>query len=179
MREISLTARTSFNAAHTEEIPVVLVTITHADLSAPIRLSSDPTERLSIDPLRYGTISRGETYEFVVMSALLPDDKDGAPPQASLVFANIMAGKDGEVELGLAASFAEVARSFQTPASVTIEVVLASSPDDVEWRCTDMRTVSAEYNAERLTVPLSREIATSEPMPSYTMSKQWFPGLYR
>jgi hypothetical protein len=64
-RLVSLNVRVAANAEHASEVPVALVTITHPGLDAPVRLSSDPTSRLSADPLRYGTYHRGDVYEFV------------------------------------------------------------------------------------------------------------------
>ncbi len=52
MAIIPLTVRRAMYAEHSEECEVALVTITHPDLDAPVRVSSDPTERLSVEPLR-------------------------------------------------------------------------------------------------------------------------------
>ena len=57
MRRISLNARMANNAQASAEIPVVLIEMNHPELEKPIRLSTDNTERLSIDPLYYGTRS--------------------------------------------------------------------------------------------------------------------------
>ena len=53
MRRISVNARSAHDAASTDEIEVVLIQIEHPQLAAPVRLSTDPTERISVDPLTY------------------------------------------------------------------------------------------------------------------------------
>jgi hypothetical protein len=86
---VSITARAAFQAAQMDDVAVMLAIISHPTLSAPIFLSSDPTERLSLDPLVYGTRHQGSDYPFVLMSAVLPDDQDKSPPKTTLKFENV------------------------------------------------------------------------------------------
>ena len=51
MRNVSLNFRTEMFRQESGETPVLLLTITHPDLDQPVRLSTDPTQRLSADPL--------------------------------------------------------------------------------------------------------------------------------
>jgi hypothetical protein len=44
------------------EVAIFLRTITHPSLVTPIRLSTDPTARLTTYPLTYGTVSRSTTF---------------------------------------------------------------------------------------------------------------------
>jgi hypothetical protein len=163
----SMSLRRAAFGEQTGEVPVVLATITHPDLVAPVRLSSDPTVRLSVEPLRYGTISNGETYEFVMMSAVLPDQIRGQSPRASLVFENV------------AADSAKILRSITSPARISIDLVLASSPDVVEESDTDLLATRGGYDADRITLDISREPFTAEPWPSGRMTQARFPGLHR
>jgi len=171
MRSVSLNARLAADAQGSAEIEVVLFRITHPDLGAPIRLSTDPTERLSIDPLRYGTRSSwltedGSPYLFVLVSALVPDDKADAPATARLSFANV----DN--------SIAALLRGFTTPAVVDMAVVLAASPDLVEFEQRGLDLVSAEGADDLVTLSLSRDRLTAEPWPSGKMTRSRFPGLW-
>lgn len=165
-RELSLNARTSFNAEVTEDVWAVLATIEHPQLVTPLRISSDPTVRLSEDPLRYGTRSRGEVYEFVMMSVGLPDDQQGRASAASLVLANV------------AEDMAKVVRSVTSPGAARLELIWASEPDAIEetW---ELVIVKARYDAERVTLELSREPVVNEPYPSQRMTRDRFPGLFR
>lgn len=165
MAVIPLTVRSAMYAEHSEEVEVALVTITHDDLAAPVRVSSDPTSRLSTEPLRYGTESRGEEYYFVLMSAIVPDDRKGTPPRVALVFENIEA------------NFIETAQSFTTPATASIELVLASAPDTVIQAYRGLRIVRCSFDEASATFDLSREPFVSEPFGA-RQTKNFFSGLH-
>lgn len=165
-RTVSLAMRQAMNAEETGEVPIVLLTITHDDLLQPIRLSSDPTTRFSTDPVMYGTVSRGQQYLFVPFSAVLPDDKEEAAPQARIVIDNI----DREM--------IAILRSTSTPAAVTLDIVLASSPDAVEVSYTGFDLVAAEYDAENITITLQMDAFVTEPFPCDSMNPSNLPGLF-
>lgn len=167
MRSLSLTARQALYAEETDEVGVVLVTITHPDLPEVIRLSSDPTERLTTEPLTYGTRSQGQTYQFVLMSALVPSDPQDGHGKASLVFENVDA------------DMAAVIRSILTPATVDMFVVLASAPDDIEAEYLGLYGVKGSYTDETVTLDISREPMTSKGFPSGRMTRARCPGLFR
>lgn len=167
MPTISLTMRTAMQAERTEEIAVALVTITHPDLDEPVLLSSDPTERLSSDPLIYGTVSRGQRYPFVLVSVVIPDERKGSPPSSQIVLENV------------ASDMVALIRSISTPGQVKIEVVRASEPDQVERTFDGLDIVKASYSAENVTLDVSRELFANEPWPSQRMTRQRFPGLHK
>lgn len=167
-RLVSLNARAAANAEQTDQIPVMLSTIRHPSLSAPVYLSSDPTERISADPLMYGTRHMGVVYAFVLMGAVLPDDQDKSPPKTTLVFENV----DRDM--------AKAMRSI-TPgsyASVDLTIVLAGDPDVIEAQYTNLRGVRGSYDANQVSLDISREPFTSEPMPAGRMTASRFPGLH-
>jgi hypothetical protein len=166
MRTVSLTMRAAMNAQETGEIPVVLLTITHPDLATPIRLSSDPTTRITTDPLVYGTVSRGQSFQFLPFSVVLPDDKDEAPPSAHLVVDNI----DREL--------IALIRSTSSPATVAMEMVLASAPDSVEILFPELDLVSAEYDQVAVNIGLAIDALLTEPYPAGAMNPSGFPGLF-
>jgi hypothetical protein len=162
---IPLTTRRAMHSEQTGEVEVMLVTVTHPNLDAPVRVSSDPTQRLSVDPLRYGTISNGVEYPFVLMSAILPDDTKGSPPRTALVFDNI----DSDM--------VALARSFINPATADIDVVLASAPDFVTQRYAGLKITRSNYDETSVTFDLSREHLTFEPFGA-RQTKVFFPGLH-
>lgn len=165
MPYIPLSARRTMFEERTPELEVLLVTITHPDLDEPIRLSSDPTERLSTDPLVYGTTSNALEYLFVLMGAVLPDDRKGSPPKTSLTFDNIDS------------TYVELARSFTSPAYVDLKVVFASAPDLVTQHYAGLRMTRVSFDESSLTFDVSRELFLSEPFGA-PQSKQFFPGLH-
>lgn len=165
MPYLSLTSRATMHAPFTDETQILLVTITHADLADPIRLSSDPTERITTDPLVYGTVSNGETYLFVIMGAMVPDDQKGVPPRTTLTFDNV------------AAETVALARSFLTPATVDLSVVFASGPDLIVQQFTGLQTTKVNYDESSITFEISREPFFKEPYGS-RQTKSYFPGLH-
>lgn len=173
MRRVSLNARRMQDAASTDEIYVVLFEISHPDLPAPIRLSTDNADRIQIDPVIYGTRSswRGanpltQPYLWIIASAVLPGDLDDAPAAAMVALENL----DQEM--------VRLVRSFTSPATVAMAVVLASSPDEVEAEWSDLLIVSADIDAGEILLSISREEIEREYFPSGRMTRDRFPGLH-
>ena len=173
MRRLSLNARLAQDAPASDEIHAVLMEISHPSLSAPIRLSTDNSERISDEPLVYGTRSRwrganpqAEPFLWIVASAVIPSDLEDAPAAATIVVEN------------LDSKMAELLRSFIDAASLSMAVVLASSPDLVEAEWTGLQLVTAEITAGEITLQFSREEIELEPFPMGRLSRERFPGLH-
>lgn len=174
MRRVSLNARTAMDAATTDEVEVALITIEHPDLPAPIRLSTDPTERLSTDPLLYGTRSTWmganpitEPFLFVMASTDIPGDLEDAPASATIVLDNV--AKDTTALM----------RSFIDRPTVHLAVVLASSPDLIEVEYRGMVMVGAEGNAGEISISVTRAPIEDETVPMDRFTKDRFPGLFQ
>ena len=167
MPQLSLSFRSAFNAETTDDEPIVLVELT-PDGGDTEYLSSHPTERLSSDPLRYGTISNEQEYQFVLMSMAWPDDQEGNPPKTALVFENVTE------------DMAAVARGVTpgTQADVVMKLVLSSDPDEVEETYA-MKATGATYNAQQVSLEVSREPIEMEPWPAQRMTKERYPGQFR
>lgn len=171
-RVLSLNARTALDDANSDEIEIALIRISHPDLAEPVRLSSDPTERLSVEPLSYGTRSTwrtedGSPFLFILMSTLLPGDQEDAPQSATLVLDAVDA------------DMARVLRMTTTRATVDMAVVLASSPNLVEAEWLGLKLMGAEGDASQIMLEISREPIDGEPWPAARMTRQRFPGLHR
>lgn len=174
MRRLSLNARLARDAVVSAEIEVVLLHIDHPELDEPIRLSTDNTERLSLEPLVYGTRSgwRGadpdsQPFLWIVADAMLPSDLEDQPAQASIVLMN------------LDSRMIELLRSFRDPATVHMAVVLAATPDLVEAEFADLQLTSFDADAGEISLSLSREEIEREMFPGARMSRARFPGLHR
>ncbi|MCW5697379.1 MAG: DUF1833 family protein [Bauldia sp.] len=171
-RTLSSAFLEAISAEETGKVVVFLVTITHEDLGTPLRFSSDPTQRLldgdsqELDPVQYGTISRGQTYIFIPMRPVLSDDSEDTPPTARLVIDNV----DREMVALL--------RSTSEQADVKIELVFADSPDTVEVTIPAMNLFNAEYDALEITLLLGIDSMASEPFPAGTFGPGAFPGLH-
>ena len=91
-RVLSLNAARQVDALASDQVAVFLVIIEHIDLAEPLRISSDNKDRLSTEPLTYGTLSTygsvdgsAKPFYFVGMKVLPPDDEEDAEPTATLV----------------------------------------------------------------------------------------------
>jgi hypothetical protein len=172
-RRLSITGRRHDADPQSDEVAVVLMHISHPDFATPYRFSSDPTERLSIEPLLYGTRSRwrdsdpaSAPFLFAAMSFQLPGDQDGAPAETRMTLHLY----DAET--------VEVLRSVSTPARVDMAVVMASSPDLPEYEHLGHLLYSAGYD-DVVTLTSSREMIEEEGVSKDRYDKDRFPGLHR
>jgi len=172
-RRLSLNARLAQDAEASAEIEVVLILIEHPDLDAPIRLSTDNRDRISDDPLIYGTRSNWagadpatEPYLWIVASAILPGEAEDAPAAAQIALENL----DSEM--------VELVRSFTDPAAISLAVVMADTPDVVEGEWTSLQLVSADIDAGQIVLSISRDEVEQEAFPPGRMTRLNFPGLH-
>ncbi|RWB61024.1 MAG: hypothetical protein EOQ42_20260 [Mesorhizobium sp.] len=172
MRRVSLNARFAIDQVATDELEVVLVIIDHPLLDTPVRLSSDNADRISVEPLMYGTRSTwrtegGSPFLFIMLDALVPDEEDDTPAQASLV-----------MEI-LDSDIADMLTSTTVPATCHMAIVLASSPDNVEAEWIGLQMTDAPGDSGEVNLKFSMEPITEEPYPADRMTKERFPGLHR
>ncbi|NUB45040.1 hypothetical protein GEU84_011630 [Fertoebacter nigrum] len=172
MRRVSLNARMMQDAVASEELYVVLFEIEHPDLEAAIRLSTDNAEVVQDEPRIYGTRSswRGanpgtQPFWWIIASALLPSDMEDAPATATVIIETV----DQEM--------ATLLRSFTTPATVHLAVVLASSPSVIEAEYSDLMITTSDIG-EEITLTISREEIEQEYYPMGRMTRDHFPGLH-
>ncbi|WP_319496327.1 hypothetical protein [uncultured Cohaesibacter sp.] len=172
-RRVSMNARMAFDAQTTAETEVALFVFEHENLTAPLRLSTDPTERLSADPLMYGTRStwdgadpQTDPYLYVLMSAEMPGDLEDTPASSTIVLENV----DNDI--------AAVLRGFTNMATVHMAMVLASSPDLIEVEYRGMKLLSSEGNGDEVRLTIGRRPIEEENVPMDRTTKQRFPGSY-
>lgn len=167
MTAISLDLRQAMADEQTDAVAITLVTIAHASLPTPIRLSSDRSLHLSEDPLIYGTRSRGNDYLWVPMSIIWPGDTDQLTAEARLVI-DIL---DREVMSAV--------RATGTRAVALLELVQDSSPDLVEMSVGHLELRSAPYDEATVELVLSQEDFWGESWPARRQTPILFPGLHR
>lgn len=155
-RSLTALARRAVHAAETEEAFLVLLTLSHDDLSEPIRVTSDAVD----------TISRGETFVAFPFDLSLPDDDEGHAPRARLAIDNV--GRE----------IVQAVRALASPPTVLMEIVRAAEPDTVEARFADFRLTNVTYDAHLVQGELSVEDFTTEPFPANVFSPGGFPGLF-
>ena len=155
-RSISLTAKQAINAPETSEAFIILLTIDHSDLAAPIRVSSDAVD----------TVSRGNSFVAFPFDLSLPDDTDDRPPRAKLKIDNV----DRRIVQSI--------RTSSSSPSVLIEIVRGSDPDTVEAAFPDFQMRDIGYDALVVEGALTLEELTGEPYPARIFSPAAFPGLF-
>ncbi|MCA0963276.1 hypothetical protein [Salipiger bermudensis] len=174
-RVLSLNARAQQDAAFADDLPVVLLEVSHPDLDAPVRLSSDNADLISqsAEAQIRGTRSswRGANQEnefflWVPMGLEMPGDEDDVPAQMRIV-----------IDL-FDATLPALLRSFETRAKANAAVVMASTPNLVEQAWLGLEVVTARFGSQ-IAVQMSREPIEDEGAPMHVVGKHRFPGLYR
>jgi hypothetical protein len=165
-RTVSDTLKQAMFDQETDEVIVLLLTITHPDLSETYRISSDNADLLDEELQLRGTTSRENDYNFLPMSASLPEEGDDASNTIQITIDNV------------SQELTEPLKSVVTPATVTAEVVLASAPDDVEVTFPDFELTSADVDAGSIKFSLTVDVMASEPYPADNFTPSSFGGLW-
>lgn len=155
-RDVSLSLRAAVNAPETDEVFLVLLTVDHAGLAQPIRVTSDAVD----------TMSRGETFVAFPFELTLPEDGEDRPPRARLRIDNV----DRQI--------VKAVRSIASAPTVLMEIVRAAEPDTVEAVFPDFRLRDVIYDALTVEGELTLESFLAEPYPAATFSPADFPGLF-
>ena len=157
MRDLSNPALAAIYSQETSAVFLELLTIDHPDLSQPIRLCTDVIDH----------VSRGNTYTAFPCQVVLPPDQDGELPTVDLVVENVTR------------ALVDGLRSISTPATITIETVLASSPDVVEVGPLTCACRASQWSRDTVRLSLSFQPIAAEPFPAGVYSPSLFPGLFR
>lgn len=155
-RSITPQTRAALYAPETDDVFVILLTIYHPDMAAPIRVCSGGSE----------ITSRGEVFVAFPFALSLPEDEDGRAPRASLSIDNV----DRQVVLAV--------RRLTSSPRVRIEIIRAAAPDVTEAVFDDFRFTNITYDSRAVTGDLTVEDFTAEPYPAACFSPSQFPGLF-
>lgn len=154
-RTLSTAAYQAIHAQQTGEAFHLLLTIENS-AGPPLRLT-DNTEDVT---------SRGDTFIAYPFALELPSDAAGQISEARLSIDNVARALVDEV------------RSLEEPLVLTIEVVLASTPDTVEYLAQDYRLQNVVYDALTISGTLTQENFLTEPYPKDILSAATFPGQF-
>lgn len=167
MRTTSLAFREAVYKPETGEVYVLLLTLNSPVLTTPIRVSTDNKDSFVIDSVTVrGTISNGNNFVYLPMEITLPDDNEESITQAKITIDNI----DRDILRSI--------RSIDIPPTITIQVVLASSPNTYEAEFNDF--VLKDVTADALTISGSLSLGNflNEPFPGGSMLPSNFSGLF-
>lgn len=157
MRDTSAAARAQLYAQNATQAFLHLVTITHADLASPIYLTDNLTD----------ITSDGQVFTAFPMKVVLPPDVPSEMPQVDLVIDAV----DRSIIIAV--------RSIATPPTVTINVVMASTPDTIECGPLVYEAVAVDYNATEVRLRLEVERILSEPYPANLYTPHTAPLLFQ
>lgn len=137
------------------DLPLILITISHASLSEDIRVVNN----------KAAVTSGGLEYIAFPFEIQLPDSKEDSQPSAKLTICNVSR------EIGTAI------RLISTPPSVTLTIVRQDTPDIVEAQFVGMRLNNVKYDKMTVTGDLEFEDLTREEFPSLKFSPSIFKGI--
>lgn len=165
---ISVNFRESAYASETGRVPIMLITFDHDDMVAPIRISTDPTERIieTDELVAYGTISRGETFVYVPVKLRLPDDTESGPGDMELELDNVDR------------AMTQTIREIFSPISVKVEIVMDNAKDTVDLEWPEYTLTNIQYNATTITGTMTLENLTREPFPGLSFTPSTAPGVF-
>lgn len=157
MRQISATAMQAVLAQRTEEVFVPCLNINHPTFANPIRLA------MNTEPV----VRADGTYQPYAFQINLPDQRDDQLPQVTLTVDNT----DLQVNNAI--------RTLQGPPTVTMDVVMASSPDTVEIGPFNYNLTSATADANTIQGVLGFEDDVfSQQVPAQLYTPTNSPGLF-
>ena len=166
MAQLPLAFRREAEKQNSADGEIKLFEITHPSLATPIRVASKGIVRISVDPVKYGVVSNGVTYEADELQDIWPDDTKDSPSRASLTLDNI------------ANAMVKKARSITGElADVSIKIVMQSAPDVVVGQFTGLKIRSARGDENSVTFNLSTDAELDEPM-NYIQGRDRSPGLH-
>lgn len=165
MRQLSNAAKQAVYSQETSEVFIILLTITSPDFLEPIRISSDSTELLPLANVR-GTLSRDEEYVYLPFAIELPQQDETGVARAKISIDNI----DRRM--------VQAVRTATSALSITVEIVLASSPDVLEMSVEDFRMERISYDALTISGDLSVEHFDLEPYSKLRFTPSNFPGMF-
>ena len=140
----------------TQEVWLILLTLSHPDLTDDIRVVHNP-ETIS---------SRGQDFIGFAFDLTLPSDTEDQAPVAELRIDNV------------SREIAQAVRSISSAPTVTIEIIRAADPDVVEISLTGFTLRNARWDALAVSGSLALDDISIEPYPAGSFTPASFPGLF-
>lgn len=156
MSQVSLTALQAMFAEQTPEIFLECLTVNHPSLSTPLFFVND-----TVDLVR--TAGTFIAYPFQIH---LPEQTDQQMPQVTLVIDNVDR------------SIGEHVRALTSAPTITLEVVLASSPNTVEAGPFVLTASAAQYDAMQVSFTLGYESIMDEPANKWSLTPAIAPAAF-
>lgn len=163
-RNLSEAARRSINAQQSDETWIMLLTLDHPNFTEPARFASDGLIMLPDAGVR-GVVSRTNEFVYLPFNVTLPT-QDTTTARAQISIDNV----DRRI--------VNYVRQADSALRITMEVILASNPDNVEVEAPDFRLERALYNSLTVSGEISVEYFDLEPFPSGNFTPSQFQGMF-
>ena len=164
-RSVSQTLKSEVFAQEMSDVPIILITISHNDLSEDVTISSDPTETLSSGA--YGTTSNGIEYTQLPFEIVLAEQSDNLLTRATIKIDNVSR-----------AIMSAVRAASNEPPEVKVQIVLATDPDTVEVEIDGLLLNDIKATALVVEAYLEPEILQAEKYPKNTINQSDYPGVF-
>jgi len=143
-------------AGRTDEVFLILLKIDHEDLASPIYIVNN-TQNITSNAIEH------IAFPFQLT---MPDDVEDQLPAVSLTIDNV------------SRDVIQAVRELDSPPTVRIQVVLASSPDTIERGPYTLTLREVEYDQIAISGSLQPEDLLTEPAPVGVFSPGDYPGLF-
>jgi len=167
--DLSAATKAMMLASESSEAIIFLLTVDHPNFTQPARMCSCPLERVveTDEELLYGVKSRGETYLHLPGIVIkLPTDDDASTPDITITI-------DPFEEI--VEQLRAIGEDYPT---VTVEMVLSSSPDVVEAAWPDFNLQETTIKLDAIDGTLGMEDLDGEPGVPWSFTPANFPGLF-
>lgn len=146
----------------------IITLLTFVSGATTLRIADGYTQRISEtdDEVLYGVMSRGESFTFLPFSLSLPGEDADQAPACQITMHDVTR------------QILPVVRGLTSPPSVTLELVLASSPDTVEVAFPGFQMNGISYDETTITASLNVDMFALEPFPAHSFVPSSFPGLF-
>ena len=148
-----------------EQVFLVLVTITHADLTEDIYIANDPKQTLSTGAK--GVISNSIEYVAIPFELFLQEQSDNLITKAKIRIDNV----SREI-------LRAVREASGLPPIVNIKIALSDDPDTIEIEIPNLRMNNVTATAYVVEAELLPVIVQSEKYPYDTFNQADFPGIW-
>lgn len=135
---------------------LVLLTINHASLGAPLRFVNNTVD----------ITSNGNDYIAYPFDLTLPDERDGNAPTAKLVIDNVMR------------EISTTIRQISDPPTISIQIVRIEDFDSSEVTLPVFTLRNVEVDDLQISGDLVIDDITKEPYPARTFTPAEYPGLF-
>lgn len=166
LNSLSPAAIQAFFSTETNESIIMLLTFQTSE--GTYRIADSFTQRLSETPedVFYGVVSRGNNYTYLPFKLTLPTDSATEDMSCKVTMYDVTR------------QLLPIFREVMEPPEVTLEIVLASTPDTVEVSFGKFYFTGIEYDANQVSGSLDVDRLANEPFPRDVFLPSTFPGLF-